>query len=200
MEPQPACIEQSRKFFARSDVTIVARGLAPPWHPHTLRLSARRCPLRLLGLREDGKVPQLRVGPPVGTLHDLVRQFGVHDFCKIDVEGFEYEVLRGLNCPLPALSFELTREFLDDARRCIGLLEELGMSRFNFVSGEGSEFALPAWPRAPTCWRACGPAVIVHFGATSSLCVLAELPRHPRSASRKKTPSTCTRRPVRGSA
>ena len=36
----------------------------------------------------------------------MISRFGAPDFCKINVEGLELEVLRGLSRPVPALSFE----------------------------------------------------------------------------------------------
>ena len=40
------------------------------------------------------------------TLDTLVAEYGEPAFCKIDVEGFEVEALKGLSRPLRALSFE----------------------------------------------------------------------------------------------
>jgi hypothetical protein len=42
----------------------------------------------------------------VATLDSLIDEFGVPDYAKIDVEGFDLEVLRGLSRPIPLLSFE----------------------------------------------------------------------------------------------
>src|SRR5437870_3378824 len=45
---------------------------------------------------------------PVTTLDALIVRHGTPAFIKIDVEGFEAEVLTALTRPVPALSFEFT--------------------------------------------------------------------------------------------
>ncbi|HXC02397.1 MAG TPA: FkbM family methyltransferase [Opitutaceae bacterium] len=82
---------------------------------------------------------------PVVTLDSLLQQFGRPDFCKIDVEGFECEVLAGLSQPLPLLSLEFNREFWTETKRCLGRLAELGDYRFNYTLGEISALAGSGW-------------------------------------------------------
>jgi hypothetical protein len=41
----------------------------------------------------------------VSTFDDLIGKYGEPAFCKIDVEGYEAEVVRGLSKPLRTLSF-----------------------------------------------------------------------------------------------
>ncbi len=60
------------------------------------------------------------------TLDDLIRKYGVPDFCKIDTEGYESEIIAGLTQPLKAASIEYHREFLESARRCVERLNSLG--------------------------------------------------------------------------
>ncbi len=86
---------------------------------------------------------------PVTTLDALIAQHGLPAFCKIDVEGFELAVLRGLSQPIPALSFEVVlaggAEALADAVACLDWLCELGAYRFNWSPGESHQLVGATW-------------------------------------------------------
>ncbi len=75
----------------------------------------------------------------VTTLDQLISSYGQPSFCKIDVEGFERQVLEGLSSPLPYLSFEFTREFLEDARACVELLSNIAPVAVNGSIGESMQ-------------------------------------------------------------
>jgi FkbM family methyltransferase len=77
---------------------------------------------------------ELQVG--VTTLDELIAEHGVPRFTKIDVEGFEPEVLGGLSSPLPALSIEYACELAAHAQECIDHLESLGRYEYAFSYGE----------------------------------------------------------------
>ena len=81
----------------------------------------------------------------VTTLDGLIQKYGMPDFMKIDVEGYEPEVLDGLSSYVPALSFEFTPEFIDAAIYCIKLLSDLGNYRFNYAIGETMAFSSEKW-------------------------------------------------------
>ncbi|HET7038624.1 MAG TPA: FkbM family methyltransferase, partial [Gemmatimonadales bacterium] len=56
---------------------------------------------------------------PVLPLELVIRSIGTPAYCKIDVEGFEEEVLAGLETPIALVSFEYHR---DAPERAIGCL------------------------------------------------------------------------------
>jgi FkbM family methyltransferase len=60
------------------------------------------------------------------TLENLMTTHGVPFFVKIDVEGHEPSVLRGLHRPVPYLSFEVNLpEFKMEGLQCISILNEI---------------------------------------------------------------------------
>jgi len=81
----------------------------------------------------------------ITTLDKLILKYGLPKFCKIDVEGFEYPVLKGLTKPIPFISFEFTKEFFDDAQKCIDHLLSIGHAEFNFSIAESHKLYYSKW-------------------------------------------------------
>ncbi len=159
LEPQPGPLGVLRRLYGRNPGVVIiaaAAGAAPgeaelaidPANPTVASLSpewraqvSRDESFSTIRWRERRRVP-------VTTLDALIAAHGLPAFCKIDVEGFEAEVLEGLTRPIPALSFEYIPAALDGALAALDRLAALGPYRFNRSAGESMRFTAPDW-RSP---------------------------------------------------
>lgn len=83
---------------------------------------------------------------PVLTLDCLIEHFGMPDYVKIDVEGYENSVLAGLSVLPGLLSFESNSFYAEDARQTLNsrLLAGSGIG-FNVTDESGYQLELPEW-------------------------------------------------------
>lgn len=155
IEPQPRCVAVLRELFAEdAGVAIEAVALGPEAGEAELLVAdadtlstldpsfgeATRASGRFAAHRWSG-----RVRVPVRRLDELVARHGVPDYLKIDVEGFELQVLRGLSRPVPMTSVEFVPELWRRSVDCVGRLRELGPVEGNLVLGEETRFRYESW-------------------------------------------------------
>ncbi len=82
----------------------------------------------------------------ITTLDKLIAIHGSPQFCKIDVEGYEEEVLKGLSKKIPYLSFEYAvPEKITGISNCFSELARIGKFVCNYTIGEKMEFKLKDW-------------------------------------------------------
>ena len=81
------------------------------------------------------------------TLDSLINEYGNPDFIKIDVEGFELDVLKGLTKNFKCLSFEYTvPEKTENLIACLGILNKLPFNLiYNYVTMQNSFFENKEW-------------------------------------------------------
>jgi len=81
------------------------------------------------------------------TLDDLIADHGVPFYIKIDVEGHESRVLRGLTRAVPLVSFEVNLpQFLGEGLECIHRLTELDLTgQFSYVTASLANPPIREW-------------------------------------------------------
>lgn len=103
-----------------------------------------------------GQIWDQNIKVPVTTLDQLIQIHGRPDFVKIDVEGYESDVLKGLTAALPTLSFEFTTIQKDVAHNCLNQLAGLGNYTYNVSLGETHRLKYDDWVDADTMSRDLG--------------------------------------------
>ena len=156
LEPQPHLMSWLQRLFANNrKVTLLAEGVAAQSGTATLHISELTPTVSTLStewitaVQEDPSFAAVKwdtaITINVVTLDELIARYGRPAFCKIDVEGYELEVLKGLSQPLPVLSFELIASAKALALACLQRLSELGSYEFNYSAGESHQWTFECW-------------------------------------------------------
>ena len=165
LEPQPLVARLLRRLAARrGDITV--RREAVGRVAGSGQLAVSRLTPTVSTLAQDWRREVARanrsfrrvrweqlVTVPVTTLDALIERYGRPGFCKIDVEGYEPEVLAGLSQPIPRLSLEFVSGSLESAAACVRRLTQLGDYEFNVIAGEQRDFRFDAWVTSPRMLR-----------------------------------------------
>jgi hypothetical protein len=77
-----------------------------------------------------------KIEVPTITIDKLIEKYGKPSLIKIDVEGYENNVIRSLTQKVDNLCFEWAAEWRDKYVLAIDYLETLGFSKFNIQIGD----------------------------------------------------------------
>ena len=80
----------------------------------------------------------------VKSLNYLIETYGLPKYCKIDVEGYEFEILSNLNYQIPIIEFEFTGKLIVEAYKIIDLFKNKNIE-FNYTLNENHDFHLKKW-------------------------------------------------------
>ena len=159
VEPQPALVRVLRLFYGRKrNVVIESVLVGSSIGRADLRINVDNPTISTVSAAFvdaadgapgwEGQRWTRMIRMPVTTLDTLIARHGTPAFIKIDVEGFEADVLAGLTKPVKALSFEFTTIQRDVAHRCIERCAALGFSTFNAALGESQMLVGETWMSA----------------------------------------------------
>ena len=157
LEPQPHCMRLLKRWYGHySHITLIEQAVGAKSGTQSLFISQRTPTVSTLSRDWMNTVQQTdssfakvewdeAIPVTMTTLDALIAQYGEPAFCKIDVEGYELEVLRGLSQPLRALSFEYIPATSESSIACLSRLDDLGHYQFNWSRGESQQLQSPTW-------------------------------------------------------
>ena len=154
VEPQESCATFLREHFKGSPVTVLQTALGEKSGSAQMMISSSSTFSTMSkqwieNARRTGRFGsatwEKTIEVPITTLDEIIGQYCVPRFVKIDVEGFELQVLRGLSKPVECISFEFVSENQEALTACVDHLRMLGELRFNFSLGESLVFESPKW-------------------------------------------------------
>lgn len=155
IEPQVACMEKLRKKYGTNKrVILVNKGLDEKRGEKMMHISeddtiSSMSDEWISAVTKSGRFQYSSwdncQSVSVITLDDLIANYGKPVFCKIDVEGYELPILKGLSQPISYISFEFVPEIIDPTINCINHLSTLGNALFNYSIGESMNLVLSEW-------------------------------------------------------
>ena len=158
IEPQTQCIQKlRRKFIEYGDcVTIVPKAVSDSKGISRIALSSfdgytSMSNKWISRVEQSGRFRKSVTWTDwqdveTTTLDSLISEYGVPHYLKVDVEGFETSVFRGLHTAISFLSFEFTwPETIEETCSVIDMIDSLDKYEYNYVVEDSMEWQLKDW-------------------------------------------------------
>jgi FkbM family methyltransferase len=152
IEPQTKCVDVLKKKFDNENVTILPYAIGSQTGETELMLCDETDECSTLskefvstyaGVSNFHWTKKQKV--KVETLENICEKYGLPKLCKIDVEGYESEVFKGLRTPIDIICFEFNRPLLNDTKRSLESLAALSNYECNYIVYERMNLVMPAW-------------------------------------------------------
>lgn len=155
IEPQQQCYEYLEKRYG-SKIQIIKKGLGEEEgvkefyisNAHTISSFSADW---IESVKKSGRFGKYKWDTKqlieMTTLDKIIEKYGKPKFIKIDVEGYEFEVLKGLSKPINCISFEYAvPEQIEQSINCIEQINKIaGNVECNYSRGESMEWANEKW-------------------------------------------------------
>jgi len=152
LEPHPDYVNKlNLKFSKRKNVLVVPSGIGDKKEVREFHISSFNGPNSSFSedFRKNSRYNYRKwdrvIKVQMMTLEDLIKKYGKPDFCKVDVEGFEWEVLSSLKEIVPCISFEFLSEMHNKTQKIVRHLDFLGNARYNISLGMSYRFKFKKW-------------------------------------------------------
>lgn len=153
VEPIPTCSNTLKKLFKKvPTVHVISAAISDTDGKQVVyediepAVSSLYCDFCLV--KFSTQQPKREICVDVLTIDSMIGRFGIPDFLKIDVEGWENRVLNGLSVPVSAVSFEFSHELQVVAIEAIDKIESLARYKYQFAADLTPRFSLPDWVSA----------------------------------------------------
>jgi FkbM family methyltransferase len=146
-EPQPILAREVRARASAKRLTVVQTAVGAQIGSADLFLHAENSGGASLNSDWYRTKDHGKINVPVTTLNAEILKHGEPHFCKIDVEGFEVEVLKGLSFPIKALSieFQCDERGVEKISQCVDMITKLATYEFNLTGTEEGKWLSPHW-------------------------------------------------------
>jgi FkbM family methyltransferase len=145
VEPNPNCLPVLDYQFKRNtNLTIIPKAMGASTGFADLHFNESDS---TASIREDWPFPNQDTTPvEIITLDSLIAEFGRPKFIKVDVEGYELEVFKGLSQPIPLIYFEMHGCEADTVTLILSRLAEIGeILGVNAINSENADWLFDEW-------------------------------------------------------